>query len=117
MKEKLRRILVENRVEAGLGVFLFVVTLAVFWQARGFGYINLDDNSYVLRNPMVLGGLTWSGVHQAFTTVLEQWWLPFLWISYMADIALWGPGPYGHHWTNILLHAPMLGFCTGCCSG
>lgn len=109
MKKKFRRLFAEKHVEAGLAVLLFVVTLAVFWQARGFGYINLDDNSYVLRNPMVLGGLTWSGVHQAFTTVLEQWWLPFLWISYMADIALWGPGPYGHHWTNILLHAANAG--------
>ncbi len=109
MNKKFRRLFVENRIEVGMAVLLFVVTLAVFWQARGFGYINLDDNLYVMRNPMVLGGLTWSGVHQAFTTVLEQWWLPFLWISYMADITLLGPGPYGHHWVNILLHAANAG--------
>ena len=109
MSEKFRRIFVATRVDVWMAMLLFIVTLAVFWQARGFGYINFDDNSYVLRNPMVLGGLTWNGVQQAFTTVLEQWWLPFLWISYMVDIALFGPGPYGHHWVNILLHAANAG--------
>ena len=97
------------RLEIGLALGLCALTLALFWPARTFGYINLDDFLYVAENPMVLGGLNGAGICQAFTTVLEQWWLPLLWISYMADIAAFGMGPHGHHLTNVLLHAANAG--------
>ena len=93
------------RAEHGLAVFIFGTTLALFWPAQGFDYIGLDDNFYVPDNPMVAGGMRWEGVKQAFATVHEQWWLPLLWISYMADIEVFGPGPHGHHLANVLLHA------------
>ncbi len=88
-----------------LAVCLFAATLILFWPATGFDFIHLDDTLYVPGNPMVAGGLHWAGIRQAFTTVYEQWWLPLLWLSYMADITLFGPGPFGHHLVNILLHA------------
>ena len=96
---------VARRMEFWIGAFLFAATLALFWPATGFGYINLDDYLYVVENPMVQGGLTGDGIRQAFSTVLEQWWLPLLWISFMADVAAFGAGPYGHHLVNVLLHA------------
>lgn len=87
-----------------LTLLLVAVTGALFWPATGFSYINLDDYPYVAANPMVAGGLTWDGIRQAFTTVHEFWWLPLLWMSYMLDISIFGPGPHGHHVMNILLH-------------
>ncbi|MGD9611471.1 MAG: tetratricopeptide repeat protein [Kiritimatiellia bacterium] len=93
------------RAEVVMAIFLFVVTLSLFGAARGFGFIHLDDYPYVADNPMVAGGLRWEAVKQAFTTVHEQWWLPLLWISYMADVDLFGPGSPGHHFVNVLLHA------------
>ncbi len=93
------------RAEWGIAALLFALTLALFWPAQGFDYVNLDDNVFVADNPMVAGGLRWEGVRQAFTTVHEQWWLPLLWISYMVDVALFGAGPHGHHLVNVLLHA------------
>ena len=93
------------RAEVWLVWLLAGLTLALFWPAKGFGYISLDDYLYVAENPMVSEGLTGEGVRQAFTAVREQWWLPLLWISYMADIAVFGAGPGGHHLVNILLHA------------
>ena len=93
------------RKEIGIAVFLFAATLVLFWPARGFDYVKLDDWAYVVENPMVAGGLRGEAVREAFATVHEQWWLPLLWISYMADIELFGPGPHGHHFANILLHA------------
>lgn len=93
------------RAEVWIAAALFAATLALYWPATGFGYINLDDFQYVAENPMVMGGLTGAGIQQAFSTVLEQWWLPLLWISYMADIAVFGFGPHGHHVVNVLLHA------------
>ena len=93
------------RAEAWIAGALFAATLALYWPATGFGFINLDDYLYVAENPMVMGGLTGGGIRQAFSTVLEQWWLPLLWISYMADIAVFGTGPHGHHVVNVFLHA------------
>ena len=91
--------------EAWLALLLGGLTLALFGVATGFGYISLDDYVYVAENPMVSEGLTGESVRQAFTTVREQWWLPLLWISYMADVEVFGTGPQGHHLVNVLLHA------------
>ncbi len=89
----------------GLAGLLLAVTLALFWPAQGYDYIHLDDIPYVVENPILAEGLTWTGVRQAFTTVWQQWWLPLLWLSYLADLAVFGAGPHGHHLVNILLHA------------
>ena len=93
------------RTEHGIALLLFAATLALFWPACGFDFMGLDDVEYAAQNPMVIDGLRWEGVRQAFTTVREQWWLPLLWISYMADVSMFGPGPHGHHFANVLLHA------------
>ena len=89
----------------GMAFLLFAITLALFWPARGFDYIHLDDYPFVAANPMVMDGLTGAAVQRAFTTVREQCWLPLLWISYMGDVAVFGTGPQGHHLVNVLLHA------------
>ena len=94
-----------GRTEQGLALALFLLTVVLFWPATGCDYMNLDDYPYVRDNPMVWGGVTPDGIRQAFSTVREQWWLPLLWISYMADIAVFGIGPHGHHVVNVFLHA------------
>ena len=94
-----------GRSEFAIAALLFVLTAATFWPATGFDYVNFDDYLYVPENPIVADGLRWEGVRQAFTTVHEQWWLPLLWTSYMADIACFGASPWGHHLVNVLLHA------------
>lgn len=104
-----RRFPVGIRPQVGIAMFLFVATLALFWPARGFDYIDWDDYPYVAEHALVQGGLSWEAARQAFIGVREQWWLPLLWISYMADVELFGPGPQGHHLTNILLHAVNAG--------
>ena len=98
-----------GRPEFAIAALLFVLTAVLFWPATGYDYINLDDHLYIPENPMVSSGFSWGGVHQAFTAVYEQWWLPLLWISYMADIELFGAGPFGHHLVNVLLHAVNAG--------
>ena len=86
-------------------VVLVVLALALFWPATRYGFINFDDDAYVANNPFVQPGLTLAGLRWAFTAVYELWWLPLLWISYMVDVELFGPGPFGFHLTNLLLHA------------
>lgn len=49
-------------------LFLILVTLAAFWQARHNEFISLDDNLYVTENPQVQAGLTVKGLVWALTT-------------------------------------------------
>ncbi len=88
-----------------LAVAIAAATLALFWPATECGFLNFDDDRYVSNNLIVQQGLTLPGVRWAFTSVYELWWLPLLWISYMADTSFFGPGPFGYHLANILLHA------------
>lgn len=79
--------------------------LVVFAQSREFGYIFLDDNEYTYDNPFVKGGLTWAGVVAAFRSV--TWggiWMPLTYMSYMADISIFGAGPSGHHVMSVAWH-------------
>jgi len=90
-------------------VALAVLTVAVFAPVRHFDFVDLDDPQYVFENPNVTGGLTWSGVRWALTTPHASFWIPAVWISYMADIEIFGQGPAGHHVTNLLLDIWPLG--------
>jgi len=95
--------------DAGLFLGLVLLTVALYAPAGGFSAINLDDTRYVFDNPHVRTGLSLDNVRWAFTHVHESWWLPLLWISYMADVSLWGCHPGAFHWVNLLLHAANAG--------
>lgn len=99
----------QTKTSLGLMVLLAALTLALFWPATRYDYINLDDPQYVFGNERVLTGLTTENVRWAFTHVHEAWWLPALWISFMANATLLGPEPWGFHLVNILLHTANVG--------
>jgi hypothetical protein len=40
---------------------LGLVTLALYWPATGFGFLNYDDPDFVTSNAHVQGGLNWEG--------------------------------------------------------
>lgn len=86
-------------------LLLDALVFLAFGGALACGFVRFDDHGYVYENPQVVAGLTAGGIRWAFTTVWQQWWLPFLWISYMADTECYGTGPWGYHLTNLLLHA------------
>src|SRR5512140_2742334 len=90
---------------AALAVALVVLTLSVFAPVRRFDFVEMDDPSYVFENAQVLGGLTSQSVAWAFTTGHAGFWMPAVWLSYMADAEVSGQGPHGYHVTNLLLHA------------
>jgi len=81
-------------------------TLALYWPVTGFDFVNLDDQSYIVRNPHVTGGLTRQGLVWAFTSAgYESNWHPLAWLSHMVDVELFGVRPGLHHLTNLALHA------------
>ena len=64
----------------------------------------IDDPIYVSNNLKVQAGLTLRNVGWSFTTFRDGNWIPFTWLSLMADTDLYGEHPGGFHFTNILLH-------------
>jgi tetratricopeptide (TPR) repeat protein len=92
----------ENRL---ICLGLVLATLAVYAQARGFGFYVLDDDDYVVNNAVVQRGITWEGVRWAFTTGTVANWHPVTWLSHMADCAMFGMRPAGHHAVSVLFHA------------
>jgi hypothetical protein len=83
---------------------LATLTMIVYAPVRHYGFVDLDDPQYVSENPFVAGGLTWSGVKWAFTSIHASYWLPLIWLSHMLDVQLYGLNGGGHHVTNAVLH-------------
>jgi len=86
---------------------LLGLVLWVYWPALSSGFINYDDETYVTGNPHVQAGLTANGLLWAVTRLHGEgtYWHPLTWVSHMLDCQLYGLKPWGHHLTNVLLHA------------
>ena len=88
-----------------LGALLFLFVAGIFLPAVTHDFITYDDPAYVTENAHVKGGLTWENVRWAFQSTEASNWHPLTWLSHMADCQLFGLHPWGHHLTNVLLHA------------
>jgi protein O-mannosyl-transferase len=95
-----------NRAVIGIIILLLAAIVFIsFGQTVRYQFINYDDDEYVYENPVVTRGLTVGGIQWAFTHVHAGNWHPLTTISHMLDCQLHGLQPWGHHLTNVLLHA------------
>ena len=94
----------KNRAVPAICVLIALATLLLYWPATRNGFVNMDDNDYIIDNVHVTSGLTWAGIGWAFTHSYASNWHPLTWISHMLDCQLYGLNPAGHHLTSILLH-------------
>lgn len=85
-------------------LFLFIVTLSVYWRITSHEFINYDDGLYVTENTHVQAGLNRESIIWAFTTGHAANWHPLTWLSHMLDIDIYGLNPIGHHLTNLQFH-------------
>ena len=83
---------------------LAVTTIAAYEQVRHNGFISLDDNLYVTKNPNITNGLTYQSLIGAFTRPYAAFWHPLTMISHTIDYELFGLNPAGHHITSLILH-------------
>jgi protein O-mannosyl-transferase len=83
---------------------LALVTVAVFFPARNFEFLNYDDPDYFTANLHVQAGLSAKNVVWAFTTRAAANWHPLTWLSLMLDADLFGKNPAGPHLVNLLFH-------------
>jgi tetratricopeptide (TPR) repeat protein len=84
---------------------LLLVTIAVYWPATRCDFINLDDSLHVTSNVLVQKGLTWEGIRWVFLHPVATNWHPLTGLSHMAVCQVCGLNPWGHHLTNVMLHA------------
>lgn len=89
---------------AALCIFLILLAAVTFPPALHNGFTSFDDQMYVTANRKVQQGLTWAGLHYAFTAVVAANWHPLTVLSHMLDCQLYGLDPWGHHLTAVLLH-------------
>ena len=87
------------------GLLLVVATLAVYNPVSHNGFVNFDDDRYVVDNAQVRAGLHWNTVSWAFTSFDQANWHPLTWLSHALDCQLFQLNPVGHHYINLLFHA------------
>jgi protein O-mannosyl-transferase len=88
-----------------LWLSLVVVTMAAYGSLWRNGFLNYDDDRYILTNPHVRAGLTGATVTWAIKSLDEANWHPVTWLSHALDCQLFQLSPAGHHATSLLLHA------------
>ncbi|HEY4285280.1 MAG TPA: tetratricopeptide repeat protein [Chthoniobacterales bacterium] len=88
-----------------IAIGLVGLVWTAFGETMRNDFVNYDDGDYVYENSVVTKGLTVSGIKWAFTHIHAANWHPLTTISHMLDVQLYGLQPWGHHLTNVLLHA------------
>ncbi|HEY1785534.1 MAG TPA: tetratricopeptide repeat protein [Pirellulales bacterium] len=94
-----------TRYAWGVCGFLLLAVGLIYGQTLGHGLLAYDDSSFVSGNPHVTAGLTADGVRWALTDGPFGEWYPLTMLSHMLDCQLFGLNAWGHHLTNLLLHA------------
>ena len=87
---------------------LILAVAAIYAETARHLFVALDDDVYIVGNPIVARGLTWSGIAWAFTQTQAANWHPLTWISHMIDGGLFGVTDAvagRHHLMSAALHA------------
>ncbi len=88
-------------------LILCVLTLIVYAQTFSFGFVTIDDPSWIVSNSFVNSGVNSTNVRWAFSlnTIDELAnWMPLTFLSFMIDAQIFGMGGGGFHLTNVILH-------------
>ncbi len=83
---------------------LVIATLIPYYQTSSFEFTNFDDPVYVQENLLLRDGLALPRMKQAIWGFHEANWHPLVWLSYMAEVELFGMKPEVMHVTNFVLH-------------
>ena len=88
-----------------LAAVLGLGTLALYWPVTQHAFVDYDDDLYVTANVHVQQGLTPGNLQWIFCHLVCGNWHPVTMFSHLVDCQLYGLRPWGHHFTNISLHA------------
>jgi protein O-mannosyl-transferase len=93
-----------NLAGLGIPVFIFIMTMLVYLPTLSNGFVNWDDESFLVTN-LDYRGLGWKQIHWMFTTCYLGSCMPLNYVTYGIDYLLWGMNPMGYHLTSLLIHA------------
>lgn len=93
----------QNRLTAFFLPMAALLPLIVFLPSLFHGFLNWDDQLYVLNNPIVQS-LTGKTFRAIFSTSFDGHYHPFILLSFAIDHAIAGNSPWFFHLVNILLH-------------
>ena len=85
--------------------FLLLAVGVIYGQTLRFPLLGYDDHLFVTGSPEVQAGLTGRSIAWAFTNGPMGEWYPLSMMSHMLDCQMFGLNAWGHHLTNLLLHA------------
>ncbi|TAL18815.1 tetratricopeptide repeat protein [bacterium] len=88
-----------------LGAALALAVVLLYLPTFNFELILLDDKPSIAQNDLVRNGLTTQGIKDSFAKVNRYSWTPLVWLSFMADIELFGMDAGAMHRTNVILFA------------
>jgi len=86
-------------------LLFFGLTAWAFAPALKTDFQFFDESGELFLNAHVNSGLGWQNLRWALFSMEYSNWYPLTWISHMLDYELFGKDPWGHHLTNVLLHA------------
>lgn len=88
-------------------ILICMLVFLIYGQTLSFGFVILDDLTYVAENPFVNTGVTGRNVMAAFSSEVVSSkgnWIPLVWLSLMLDVEMYGDWAGGFHLTNVILH-------------
>lgn len=92
-------------MKRAISALLVFAAAAVFSAAVTGGHISMDDWGYIYGCPFVKDGLSFRNIASSFTEIgYDAFWMPFTFMTYMADITLLGGGWEIHHAVNVAIH-------------
>ena len=87
-------------VALGIVALTLIAYAPIYWN----DFIYLDDAHCITLNPPIAKGLTIETFRWSWTTTRHGYWHPLTWLSLLADVSMFGYGPWGMHLTNVVLH-------------
>ncbi len=88
----------------GAIVVLVALTAVLYLPVGGFGFVNWDDDQYIVDNSHVNTGLSWENSVWAFTTGHLGNWHPLTWLSHQVDCSWFEQEAIFHHGENAAWH-------------
>ncbi|MBI5806198.1 tetratricopeptide repeat protein [candidate division TA06 bacterium] len=82
---------------------LALLVLAVFSPCISNGFINLDDNSYIVENSLIRN-ISPANIKSWFSSGYEGNYYPLVLLAYALEYKVNGPDPKVYHITGIILH-------------
>ncbi len=82
---------------------LTAAVMAVFMPALNFGFVNYDDDSQIIENPLAMS-LRPANIRRMFTEPSITSYYPVRLLSYAIDFRIWGTNGRGYHLTNVMIH-------------